>query len=130
MKCLLDTCAILWAVAAPEHLSEEAKTVLNDPKTQVFVSPISVAELACGVERNKIALTEHWKPWSRKYISLNNWNVEPISLEIMEEAYSLAPPFHRDPADRIIVSTARMIRGSVITADRKILDYPHVDTIW
>jgi PIN domain nuclease of toxin-antitoxin system len=48
----------------------------------------------------------------------------------MEEAYSLPETFHRDPADRIVVATARALNAPVVTADEKILGYPHVDTIW
>ena len=64
------------------------------------------------------------------WIELNNWQVENISLEIMEEAYSLPDTFHADPADRIIIATARLNDYTVLTADKKILAYPHVKSAW
>ncbi len=47
-----------------------------------------------------------------------------VDLDIMEEAYSLPEQFHQDPADRIIVASARLHSFQIITDDRKILDYP------
>ena len=68
--------------------------------------------------------------WYRQFVELNAWRSVDIDLAIIEEAYSLPDPFHRDPADRILVATARVVPCPLLTADRKILDYPHVETIW
>jgi len=38
--------------------------------------------------------------------------------------------FHTDPADRIIVATARLAKIPIVTNDTKIQKYPHVETIW
>lgn len=91
---------------------------------------LSCAELACAVQRGRTELDRHWKPWFRHFTELNHWSCVDISLDIMEEAYSLPETFHRDPADRIVVATARALNAPVVTADEKILGYPHVDTIW
>ena len=130
MKVLLDTCAILWAVSAPQRLASEAREILEDPATEPFVSAISTAEIACACERGRIELDQHWKNWFRHYLQRNQWKCLSIDLAIMEEAYSLPPPFHQDPADRIVVATARIHDLCVLTADRRILDYPHVETRW
>ena len=58
------------------------------------------------------------------------WTALPIDLESVQEAYSLPEPFHRDPADRLIVAEARRPRAAVVTADSRILEYPHVRTVW
>ena len=130
MKVLLDTCAILWAVSAPRQLSTDAKEILARLDTEPFVSAISSAEIACAYERGRIELKQHWKSWFRHYLGLNQWQCLAIDLAIMEEAYSLPTPFHTDPADRIVVATARIHDLCVVTADRKILDYPHVQSLW
>ncbi len=49
--------------------------------------------------------------------------------EIMAEAYSLPPPIHRDPADRVLIATARQERLTLVTTDGKIQAYPHVATV-
>jgi len=130
MKIILDTCCIIWAVSSPESLSPAAMELLNDETAKVMVSPISAAEIACAVERGRLELNIHWKNWFRHYTELNEWTVEDISLDIIEEAYSLPENFHADPADRIITATARLRNCIVLTADRKILSYPHVNTAW
>jgi PIN domain nuclease of toxin-antitoxin system len=130
MKILLDTCAVLWTISAPEELSTKAKNLVIDPSSEVLVSPMSCAEIACLVERNRIKLDRHWKLWFRHYVDLNGWTVVPVDLPVVEESYSLPGQFHRDPADRILVATARLFQASIITADEKIINYPHVQTKW
>ncbi|OQY04093.1 MAG: hypothetical protein B6I22_10245 [Desulfobacteraceae bacterium 4572_123] len=51
-------------------------------------------------------------------------------IEIMEEAYALPDIFHADPADRIITATARLNDYTILTADKKILAYPHANSAW
>ena len=130
MKVLLDTCAIIWSVAAPERLSAASRGTLTSDEVEVWVSPISCAEIVCASDRGRISLDRHWRLWFRHFVDLNRWHVADIDLAVVEEAYSLPEPFHRDPADRIIVATARRLRCPVITADGKILEYPHVETVW
>jgi len=130
MKLLLDTCCLIWAVSDPSAISENARRLLAAEASEVSVSVISAAEIACAVERGRIIIDRHWKSWFRHYIGLNCWQVQDISLEIMEEAYSLPDAFHADPADRIIAATARLNNSTILTADRKILSYPHVQSAW
>ena len=130
MNLLLDTCAVLWSVADPDRLSEKARRELESQHNTVSVSAISCAEIACWVDRGRIELDRHWKTWFRYYLDINGWLCVPIDLAVMEEAYSLPLPFHSDPADRTIVATARIHGMAVVTGDRRILDYPHVDLCW
>jgi len=130
MKLLLDTCCIIWSISKPEVISQTAKALLTADDSEIHVSVISVAEIACAVERGRIIIDRHWKKWFRHYIDLNDWQVDSIDLDIMEEAYSLPESFHADPADRIITATSRLKNYSLLTADRKILSYPHVNAIW
>lgn len=126
---LLDTCALLYLAAAPERLTSQALELVGSPDQIVHCSPIVAAELACLQERGKIQLPQHWKKWFRTQAERNGWNIIPISLDIVEEAYSLPGPIHRDPADRIIIATARLEDLTIITTDRLILDYPHVKSL-
>jgi PIN domain nuclease of toxin-antitoxin system len=130
MKLLLDTCCIIWAISEPSAISERAKALLVDGGSEIFVSAISAAELACAADRGRVIVELHWKQWVQFYIEQNGWQVEKIRLEIIEEAYSLPEDFHADPADRIITATARLNHQTILTADKKILSYPHVNSIW
>ena len=104
--------------------------MLQAEDSEIRVSPISAAEIACASERGRIQLNEHWKRWFRRYVQLNEWELESIDLSIIEEAYSLPGKFHADPVDRIITATARLKNYTLLTADKKILKYPHVDAVW
>lgn len=130
MKLLLDTCCIIWAVSSPTLLSRTVTSLLEAEDSVVSVSPISSAEIACAVSRGRIKLNRHWKIWFRHYIELNKWDLIDIDLDIMEEAYSLPEFSHNDPVDRIITATARLNNCTLMTADKKLLDYPHVTTVW
>ncbi len=129
MNLLLDTCAILYLSMGDACVKSTTHALLGDAE-YVFVSPISSAELACLQERGRIKLPQHWKPWLRKAVHQNGWEIKPISLEIIEEAYSLPGKFHADPADRILTATARQEKLLLLTTDRKILEYPHVHSDW
>lgn len=130
MRVLLDTCAVLWAGLEPDRLSEAAVAVLSASDSEVYVAAITAAEIACAQARRRVSLAGHWKPWLRRALSVNGWTALPATLEVMEEAYSLPGDFHADPADRIIVATARVHDLQVLTADRLLLAYPHVETLW
>lgn len=130
MKLLLDTCCIIWAVSDPSSLSGKATDVLEREDSAIFVSPISCAEIACLSERGRIELDQHWKLWFNCYLELNGWQIKDIDLTVIQEAYSLPDSFHSDPVDRIITATARIHDLVLLTADNKILSYPHVKTIW
>lgn len=109
-------------------MGEPLTTIQN--ATEIFVSAVTAGELACLQERNRIELSTHWRTWFQNGIKVNGWSVLPIDLETMEEAYSLPGDFHSDLADRVITATARLHRLTVLTTDRKILDYPHVNSAW
>lgn len=126
---LLDTCAVIWAILEPSRLSTHATSALENPNAIIYLLPTTVAEVACAIERGRLELTEHWKPWLRRHVAANGWTYLPIDAAIVEEAYSLPPPFHDDPVDRLIVAAARLKHFTVITGDSKILAYPHVQTL-
>ena len=130
MTVVLDTCAIIWAVSDPARLPDRAAGILQAEDTAVCVSAISCAEIACAATRGRIEIDRHWRLWFRLHVELNGWTVLPIDLECVEEAFALPEPFHRDPADRLIVATARGLSAPVVTADARILAYPHVRTVW
>lgn len=130
VRLLLDTCTIIWAISEPDKLSARAHSALTDPEAEISYSPLSCAEVAWATERGRIEIDRHWKTWFRHYVRLNAWLEMPIDLSIVEEAYSLPGSFPADPVDRILVATSRLKGLMLVTADRKILDYPHVQSLW
>jgi PIN domain nuclease of toxin-antitoxin system len=126
---LLDTCAVLYLSANDPKVAETTREAVA-VADRMFVSAVTAAELACLQQRKRIELPSHWKPWFRKAVEVNGWEVLPVDWEVMEEAYSLPETFHADPADRMIVATARLRRCHVLTTDAKLHLYPHVDACW
>lgn len=130
MAYLLDTCAILFIAQKTENLSAATLERIEEASPgEVSVSAISVAELACLQEGGKISLKPHWRRWWETLLSRTGWSCLPITGETLAEAYSLPAPIHRDPADRILIATARVERLTIVTADARILAYPHVASV-
>jgi len=129
MKVLLDTNACVFFAQEPERLSATALAFIQHVETEVFVSAVSTGELACLEQRGRLKLSPHWKGWFRRQLDVNGWECLPVSLPIMEEAWSLPEPIHRDPVDRMLIATARLSDMFLITTDRLILDYPHVRSL-
>lgn len=129
MRLLLDTCAVIFFAENTGDLSPAATEAIQAPDSEVFVSAVSIGELACAAERGKLKFKQHWRVWWKETLRRNGWTCLPVTAEIAEEAYSLSEPIHRDPADRILIATARVERLTLVTTDGKILGYPHVSTL-
>lgn len=129
MKLLLDTCALVFFVEDSGNLSAEAMRQITADGCVVCVSAVSVAELACGQERGRLKLTMHWKQWWAETLRRNGWECLSITPEIMAEAWSLPGIVHGDPADRLLLATARIERLTLVTTNRKLLAYPHVHSL-
>ncbi len=97
---------------------------------RAIYSGLQYGQEGCNRRRVRIAVDRHRRRWFRHHVELSGWTVLPIDLESVEEAYSLPEPFHRDPADRLIVAETHRRQASVVTADQRILDYPHVRAVW
>lgn len=126
MRLLLDTNAVIFCAHKSNRLSVAAYDLITDSESEIFVSAVTAAELACLERRKNLQLTNGWKEWFRNQLTVNTWICLPVTLEIIEEAYGLPEPIHRDPADRILIATARLENFTLITTDELILKYPHV----
>ena len=129
MTVVLDTCAVIWAISDPAQLPDQATRLLEAEETEVCVSVISCAEIACAAERGRIEIDRHWRLWFRHYVELNGWTVLPIKLESVE-GYALPAPFHRDPADRIIVCRSPEAVCCRCHGRRTDPNYPHVKVVF
>ena len=126
---LLDTNAWIRLILAPEQLSERGRALLTRPDiTPLALSAISVFELTLKVRKGKIDLRLPSDQWLDLALNPNLITVIPIDAEIARAANSLPEPFHQDPADRLIVATARLRNLTLITGDEKILQYAHLQS--
>ncbi len=129
---LLDTHVWVWFLSNPELLSKKSKkridiAIGNHP---IFVSSISVWEVALLVKRKRLVLNMGLNDWLKKAESLPFFSFLPVDNEIALKSVQLPPPLHNDPADRIIIASAQKVGAPIITKDEKILNYPKIKTIW
>ena len=129
---VLDTHAWVWFVSNPELLSKKAKRTIERAvvDNNVFISSISAWEVALLTSKKRLLLSMEVADWIKKSEMLPFVNFIPVDNSIAVKSVNLSPPFHSDPADRIIIATAISLGASLITKDERILEYPHVKTIW
>ena len=82
------------------------------------------------VAKGRITLQMDVSRWLSLVNQIDAVSFIPVDNEIAVSSTELPDEFHKDPADRIIVATARKYAVPLVTADEKILAYPHVHTIW
>ena len=125
---LLDTCAVIWMVQdAP--ISDEGRRaiVAASAAGAVFVSPVSAWEIgllahpAKGAPR--VQFLPDTKSWFSALMARPSVRAAAFTPDIAIEAAVLPGEFHRDPADRLMVATARLLRLPLVTRDDKILAY-------
>ncbi len=125
---LLDTCAWIDAFSAPELLKPSVRKLLNAQRV-VHVASISLLEIARKEAKGELRFGMPLQDWFRMALPQNRVERIEISPEIAIDATRLPEWEHKDPADRLVVATARVHRLSVVTSDRKMLAYPHVASI-
>lgn len=117
---LLDTCAVLWIAEGVDVAPEARKAILS---RNLQVSPISAWEIANLVRRSRIALTVPVKSWFRQTIGKMAAGIPNLTAEILADSCDLPGSPPGDPADRIIIATARENDMTIVTRDRQILEY-------
>jgi len=126
---LLDTHALLWLLQTDGgRLTRAAYAAIGAEMAGglVSVSAISAWEIALLVAKGRLALGTDLSAWLTKVMAHPSIRFVSVSPEIAIGAVNLPGSFHADPADRIIVATARLLGLTLVTADPKILAYPHV----
>ncbi len=82
------------------------------------------------IAKGRITLGMDVTEWLSAVLAVPGVTLLPLSAEIALDSTRLPGEFHDDPADRMVVATARAENAPLVTADRRILAYPHVRTLW
>ncbi len=129
---VLDTHVLIWWISDPEKLSSRALEVIEKESNNglILVSSVSVWELYLLIKKDRLKLTMDTDSWLEKIESLPFVQFIPIDNQIAAKSVNLPGDFHADPADRMIVATAREKGTSLVTSDERIQKYPHVQCIW
>lgn len=122
---LLDTHIWVWWVHLDARLTEFHQRVIRESEpTGIGVSVISCWEVAKLVEYGRITLPLPIAEWMELALAYPGVQLVSLTPLIAIKSSRLPGPFHRDPADQIIVATARVLDCPLLTADARILAYP------
>ncbi len=130
---ILDTHVLVWWASGSDSLSSRASKTIQKTLTQkreIIVSSISAWEIAMLIQKGRLILNMDVESWLSEVSQIDGVRFVPVDNEIGIKSTMLPGEFHKDPADRMIVATARKLALPVVTADEKISQYAHVKTIW
>jgi PIN domain nuclease of toxin-antitoxin system len=127
---VLDTHIWVWWVHGDERLSSSQLEIIEaNEDGEIGISAISLWEIAKLVENDRLELPVSLEKWFKQALNYPGVRIIELTPEIATESTRLPGAFHKDPADQIIVATARVLKCMLVTSDERILDYPHVKTI-
>jgi len=128
---LLDTHVLVRWFETGGALSPAQRRVLSraGPEHPLFVSDISLVEIAILHERGRLRFSIPLRDWLERAVSPPLVQLCAITPAVAAEFPNLPPGFPRDPADRVIVCTARTLGATLITCDRKIIESEAVPTL-
>jgi len=129
---LLDTHTLIWWASADAALSEPARAAIDHELVggEVLVSSITAWEISMLVAHERLVLLMDVETWLATVAQVGVVRFVAVDNDIAIKSTQLPGDFHKDPADRMIVATARKLAIPLITKDEKIRAYPHVKTIW
>lgn len=126
---VLDTHIWVWWVDDNQRLTQQHRQWIQQYQSQgLGVSIFSCWEVAKLVENNRLDLSRSMSEWLEVALAYPGVQLLNLTLPIVVESTRLIG-FHRDPADQIIVATARIYDCPLLTVDEKILNYPNVQTL-
>ncbi|MCP3964490.1 MAG: type II toxin-antitoxin system VapC family toxin [bacterium] len=131
MKALLDTHVLLWWLGPASRLSPAQWQVIEGAGAEepLWVSEITLWEIATLHSLKRIDLRLPLRDWLEKATAPPLVRRIGISPAIAAEVAALPDTFHRDPADRVLVATARVRGATLLTQDQRILNAGIVPTL-
>ncbi|HXG56125.1 MAG TPA: type II toxin-antitoxin system VapC family toxin [Vicinamibacterales bacterium] len=132
MPVFLDTHAWVWWVTEDHRLSRGAARAIQRASrgAGVSLSMISIWEIAKKVEKKQLVLDRPAREWIEHALGVPGLALVEVTPAILMDSCELPQPFHGDPADQIIVASARHHGATLVTKDSNIRRYEHVSTVW
>jgi PIN domain nuclease of toxin-antitoxin system len=123
MNLLVDTQALLWFDEANAQLSSFAKSLIEDPANELWLSAASYWKVALKLGTHKLTLKSPFDEFMTRVISENGLKILPIKISHCAELIYL-PHHHRDPFDRVMIAQAIVEKIAVVSADAQFDEYP------
>jgi PIN domain nuclease of toxin-antitoxin system len=122
MTLLLDTHLLLWAAGEPDRLSEEGRSLIENPENELLFSAASLWEVAIkrGLRRHDFKVDARLL---RRGLLDNGYSELPIVSDHVVAIESL-PTLHKDPFDRVLVAQATVEGVTLLTIDPLVAQYP------
>lgn len=132
MPALLDTHAWVWWLTEDRRLSRRARSLIASrlAEQDLWISLISVWEVAKNVEKKRLVLDRPVSEWLDEAVTQPGLGVWELTRPVLVQSCELPQPFHGDPADQMLVATARHHGATLVTRDQRIRRYPHVQSYW
>lgn len=121
MRFLLDTHIWLWSLLEPAKLAGEVIESLENPESELWLSPISVWELLVLHQKGRVRLKDPVEEWVARAFDHAPLREAPLTFEIALETNRIRLP-HKDPADRFLAATARVFDLTLVTADERLFE--------
>jgi PIN domain nuclease of toxin-antitoxin system len=126
LRLLLDTHIWLWSLIEPARLGKRTLEELRNPQNELWLSPISTWEALTLHEKGRVFLAPDVKEWMAQNTA--PFREAPLSHEIAVTAGLLRLP-QRDPADRFLAATAKVLDLTLVTADANLLGLGEIATL-
>lgn len=120
---LLDTNAAIWLSEGTLPIESLTLVVDSSIENQAFVSPATAWEAGLLAMRNRYPFKNGPSAWFAWLIDQARLIETPLTSQILIDSSLLPGTFHNDPADRILIATARALDCALMTRDKAILDY-------
>ena len=126
LPCLLDTHAWVWLVEGHSRLAKSPALPLIELAAKLdhlYISAISVWEFAMLHRKGRLSVSCDIDVWIKRALLDSSIQVMDLSIDILVQSAQMSDAFHGDPADRMIATTARLTRATLVSADAQILRY-------
>lgn len=128
MRALIDTSTLLWFISGSDKLSSTAREYICDLDNEIFISMVSLWEIAIKTSLGKLELLLPFDRLISEHLEQNAIMVLPIEKQHLPKLIDLAF-HHRDPFDRLIIAQAMAEQMPVVTSDAAFGHYP-VQLVW
>jgi PIN domain nuclease of toxin-antitoxin system len=125
VKLLLDTHIWLWSTLEPQRLARRVEKALADPANELWVSPVSVAELIVLVRKGRLKLSPDVATWVAKTMQDFQLIEAPLTVEVALAISSISFS-HGDPADQFLAASAKVFDLTLVTADEHLMHLPGI----
>jgi PIN domain nuclease of toxin-antitoxin system len=120
MRLLLDTHIWLWSALDQARLSRRVAVALESPSNELWLSPISLWEVLTLCQKQRLILHPNPQAWIADTLDAAPMREAQITYQVAQETARVQLP-RRDPADRFLVATARVLDLTLVTADKQLI---------